>query len=152
MELATQNIIAAVVGIIVAWIVIKLIWDKYKGGDREGIFDSVDPWVQLAVSVAFRASEKNYKETGIALAGKKLARHTAEITKTGLQIAGEQERKAILLAQSDTLTAEIQEQKNQLLKAEKLLASRQKVLNEQKDKIRTLESDIKLKNEIREAI
>ena len=69
MELATQNIIAAVVGIIVAWIVIKLIWDKYKGGDREGIFDSVDPWVQLAVSVAFRASEKNYKETGELLSG-----------------------------------------------------------------------------------
>ena len=69
-----QNIIAAAVGLTVAWIVVKLIWDKYKEGEVNGVFDAVEPWVQLAVSVAFRASEKNYKETGELLGGEEKRR------------------------------------------------------------------------------
>ena len=66
---------------------------------------------------------------------------------TQSKIQQESDRKLEIQTQIADLEAQLSAAKADLIGKEKLLASRQKALNEQVNKIRTFESDKKIKNE-----
>ena len=81
------------------------------------------------------------------LAVKSVSTQVDTIVRLNKQLEGENDKKLSLSKQAAELDAKIESQKAELLKKEKLLASRQKTLNEHVNKIRSFESDKKIKNE-----
>ena len=88
-----------------------------------------------------------YRVASINLAKKSLEQLQLALVDTQSKIQQESDRKLEIQAQIADLEAQLSAAKADLIGKEKLLASRQKALNEQVNKIRTFESDKKIKNE-----
>ncbi len=91
--------------------------------------------------------KEQYKVLSIALAKKTVKKHTASFLTLNEQITAESDKKIGLSTQIDNAEARLEEAKTGLINQEKLLSSRQKTLNEHVHKIRTFESEKKIKNE-----
>ncbi|WP_226389265.1 chromosome segregation protein SMC [Penaeicola halotolerans] len=91
--------------------------------------------------------KEQYKVLSIALAKKTVKKHTASFLTLNEQITAESDKKIGLSTQIDNAEARLEEAKAGLINQEKLLSSRQKTLNEHVHKIRTFESEKKIKNE-----
>ncbi|MGB0522322.1 MAG: chromosome segregation protein SMC [Flammeovirgaceae bacterium] len=95
----------------------------------------------------FLKTKEQYKELALQLAVKSVSSQVDTIVRLNKQLETEKDKKLSLAKQTAELDAKIESQKAALLKQEKLLASRQKTLNDHVNKIRTFESDKKIKNE-----
>ncbi|MEQ8549339.1 MAG: chromosome segregation protein SMC [Cyclobacteriaceae bacterium] len=93
--------------------------------------------------------KEDYKNNSIGLAKKTIANQSAAYAKIEKQITDETDKKNSLKAQLSEKEALIEKTKSALILKEKLLASRQKSLNEHVGNIRQYESDKKIKNERR---
>ncbi|HAA12803.1 MAG TPA: chromosome segregation protein SMC [Cytophagales bacterium] len=91
--------------------------------------------------------KEEYKVLSIALAVRTMEELTHALERSQKQLAEEEERKIALAAQIAEKDAGIQAQKKGMVDKEKILASRQKALNEYVSNIRQYESDKKIKNE-----
>ncbi|MBT0810477.1 chromosome segregation protein SMC [Litoribacter ruber] len=91
--------------------------------------------------------KKDYKAASIALAKKSVSKQTETLLELSGKITQEQDRKLSYNTQLSEREAQLEQLKADLIHREKLLASRQKALNEQVNKIRQFESDKKIKNE-----
>ena len=91
--------------------------------------------------------KEEYKIISIALAVKTMEELTQALERSQKQLEQEEERKIALSAQIAEKDAAIQAQKKGIVDKEKVLASRQKTLNEYVSNIRQYESDKKIKNE-----
>lgn len=95
----------------------------------------------------FLKTKEQYKDLALQLAVKSVSSQVETILRLNKQLEAENDKKVSLGKQVAELDAKIEQQKTDLLKKEKLLSSRQKTLNEHVNKIRTFESDKKIKNE-----
>lgn len=91
--------------------------------------------------------KKEYKVASINLAKKSIEKYTSALLATNYQIQEESDRKLQLQTQIADQEAMLTQWKADLISKEKLLASRQKTLNDHVNKIRTFESEKKIKNE-----
>ena len=91
--------------------------------------------------------KKEYKVASINLAKKSIEKYTTSLLSTNQKIQEESDRKLQLQTQVTDQEALLNQLKADLITKEKLLASRQKTLNEHVNKIRTFESEKKIKNE-----
>ncbi len=91
--------------------------------------------------------KEEYKELSISLAGKNIARFHASLNDINKQIDAENDRKTELNKRIADQEAKLEKAKAGLLQKEKLLASRQRALNDHVGKIRHFESEKKIKNE-----
>ncbi|WP_200979386.1 chromosome segregation protein SMC [Echinicola sp. 20G] len=91
--------------------------------------------------------KKSYKASSIALAKISVKTHTDNLIGANERITAENDRKLQLNNQITTKEAELEKTKSDLIHKEKLLSTRQKTLNEHVNKIRTFESEKKIKNE-----
>lgn len=91
--------------------------------------------------------KEQYKIKSIALAKKSIETQTEAQKNIESQLEQSHDKKGALTAQLNEKEAEIEKSKADLILKEKLLASRQKALNEHVGKIRQYESDKKIKNE-----
>jgi chromosome segregation protein len=91
--------------------------------------------------------KKEYKVASINLAKKSIEKYTAALLTTNQQIQQESDRKLQIQTQMTDQEALLNQLKADLITKEKLLASRQKTLNDHVNKIRTFESEKKIKNE-----
>ncbi|WP_143960865.1 chromosome segregation protein SMC [Litoribacter populi] len=91
--------------------------------------------------------KKDYKAASIALAKKSVSKQTETLLDLSGKITQEQDRKLSYNTHLSEREAQLEQLKADLIHREKLLASRQKALNEQVNKIRQFESDKKIKNE-----
>ena len=88
-----------------------------------------------------------YRVASINLAKKSLEQLQLSLVDAQSKIQQESDQKLEIQTQISELEAQLSAAKADLIGKEKLLASRQKALNEQVNKIRTFESDKKIKNE-----
>jgi chromosome segregation protein len=88
-----------------------------------------------------------YKEKSILLAKKTVADKREVFLNLNKQVQAENDKKISLNRQFAEQEAALEKGKSELLQKEKLLASRQKALNEHVNKIRQYESEKKIKNE-----
>ncbi len=88
-----------------------------------------------------------YRIASINLAKKSLEQLQLGLVNAQTKIQQESDHKLEIQSQIVALEAQLSSSKSDLIGKEKLLASRQKTLNEQVNKIRTFESDKKIKNE-----
>lgn len=88
-----------------------------------------------------------YKEKSILLAKKTVADKREVFLNLNKQVQAENDKKISLNRQLAEQEAALEKGKSELLQKEKLLASRQKALNEHVNKIRQYESEKKIKNE-----
>ncbi len=91
--------------------------------------------------------KEEYKVLSISLAKLTVKKHTDTFLSLTQQIESENDRKISLNKQVSEKEAAIEKNKAELISKEKLLASRQKTLNNHVNKIRQYESDKKIKNE-----
>ncbi|MEN2283128.1 chromosome segregation protein SMC [Algoriphagus sp. SE2] len=91
--------------------------------------------------------KKEYKVASINLAKKSIEKYTSSLLATNQKIQEENDRKLQLQTQIADREALLNQLKADLITKEKLLASRQKTLNDHVNKIRTFESEKKIKNE-----
>lgn len=91
--------------------------------------------------------KKEYKQASINYAKKSIEKHTASLSSSSKKIAEQGDKKLQIQTQIADQEAQLIELKTSLISKEKLLASRQKALNEHVNKIRTFESEKKIKNE-----
>ncbi|WP_114752133.1 chromosome segregation protein SMC [Pleomorphovibrio marinus] len=91
--------------------------------------------------------KKTYKEASIALAKKSVIQQRETLLALNKKIEEEQDKKLSLQTQINEKEAFLENLKADLIQKEKILASRQKALNEHVNKIRQFESDKKIKNE-----
>jgi chromosome segregation protein len=91
--------------------------------------------------------KKEYKVASINLAKKSIEKYTAALLATNQKIQEESDRKLQLQTRITDQEAMLIQLKSDLISKEKLLASRQKTLNDHVNKIRTFESEKKIKNE-----
>ncbi|PSL07428.1 chromosome segregation protein SMC [Cecembia rubra] len=91
--------------------------------------------------------KKEYKEASINLAKRSVGKHSDNLIGLNQKIQEEQDRKLGINTKIAQKEAQLEENKTELINKEKLLASRQKTLNEHVNKIRQFESDKKIKNE-----
>jgi chromosome segregation protein len=89
----------------------------------------------------------DYKEKSILLAKKTVADKREVFLSLNKQVEAENDKKLSLNRQLAEKEAALEKGKSELLQKEKLLASRQKALNEHVNKIRQYESEKKIKNE-----
>ncbi len=89
----------------------------------------------------------DYRVASINLAKKSLEQLQLGLVDAQTKIQQESDHKLEIQSQIVALEAQLSSSKSDLIGKEKLLASRQKALNEQVNKIRTFESDKKIKNE-----
>ena len=89
----------------------------------------------------------DYRVASINLAKKSLEQLQLGLVDAQTKIQQESDHKLEIQSQIIALEAQLSSSKSDLIGKEKLLASRQKALNEQVNKIRTFESDKKIKNE-----
>jgi chromosome segregation protein len=88
-----------------------------------------------------------YREASINLAKKSIEKYTNSLLNTSQKINAESDRKLQFQTQISDKEALLAQLKADLIGKEKLLASRQKALNEHVNKIRAFESEKKIKNE-----
>jgi chromosome segregation protein len=91
--------------------------------------------------------KEEYKQASISLATANIANSLAKLDTLNENLQQEQLRKTELDTRLAGLESELEKKKADMLVAEKLLASRQKSLNEHVSKIRQFESEKKLKHE-----
>ncbi|RED96112.1 chromosome segregation protein SMC [Marinoscillum furvescens] len=91
--------------------------------------------------------KEEYKKYSVALAKKSIDDQNKAFKEIEKQIEQESDRKNALKAQLAEKEAVVEKTKAELISSEKLLASRQKTLNEHVTKIRNYESEKKIKNE-----
>ena len=91
--------------------------------------------------------KKEYKAASINLAKRSVEKHSASLINLHQQVQAEQDRKLALQTKISEKEAQLEQSKSDLIQKEKLLASRQRTLNEHVNKIRQFESDKKIKNE-----
>lgn len=91
--------------------------------------------------------KKEYRLASINLAKKSIEKYTRSLTESAKKIEEESDKKLSLQTQMSDQEALLTQSKSDLILKEKLLASRQKALNEHVNKIRTFESEKKIKNE-----
>lgn len=91
--------------------------------------------------------KKDYKTASINLAKKSIEKYTNSLLSTTKGIEQESDKKLQLQTQIADQEALLNQLKSDLINKEKLLASRQKTLNDHVNKIRTFESEKKIKNE-----
>lgn len=89
----------------------------------------------------------DYRIASINLAKKSLEQLQLGLVTAQTKIQQESDHKLEIQSQIVALEAQLSSSKSDLIGKEKLLATRQKALNEQVNKIRTFESDKKIKNE-----
>ncbi len=95
----------------------------------------------------YYAIKEDYKKYSVVLAGKSIARQRESLRNLEKQIQAENDLKLSLTKQIAESEAELEKAKAELIEKEKLLASRQKTLNDHVSKIRNYESDKKIKHE-----
>ena len=88
-----------------------------------------------------------YKEKSVLLAKKSVAEKREQFLTLNKQLGAENDKKISLNKQLSEFEAKLEQAKTDLLKQEKLLATRQKALNDHVNKIRSYESEKKIKNE-----
>ena len=88
----------------------------------------------------------DYRVASINLAKKSLEQLQLALAEAHKKIQQESDQKLSFQAQIASFEAQLSSCKSDLIGKEKLLAARQKTLNEQVNKIRTFESDKKIKN------
>jgi len=91
--------------------------------------------------------KKEYRASSINLAKKSIEKHTNSLLESNKRIQEESDKKLKLQTQAADLEAMLSQSKADLIQKEKLLSSRQKALNEHVNKIRSFESEKKIKNE-----
>lgn len=91
--------------------------------------------------------KKEYRVASINLAKKSIEKYTTSLLDANKRIQEESDKKLQIQTQSTDLEALLSQSKADLIQKEKLLASRQKALNEHVNKIRSFESEKKIKNE-----
>jgi len=91
--------------------------------------------------------KEEYKVESVAYARKTVAEKNNSFKALEQQINGENDRKTEITQKIATQEATIEKGKAELINKEKLLASRQRTLNDHVHKIRQFESDRKIKNE-----
>jgi chromosome segregation protein len=91
--------------------------------------------------------KKEYREASINLAKKSIEKHTNSLLETSQKINVASDRKLQFQTQISDKEALLAQLKVDLIGKEKLLASRQKALNEHVNKVRIFESEKKIKNE-----
>ncbi|WP_038031670.1 chromosome segregation protein SMC [Thermonema rossianum] len=91
--------------------------------------------------------KEEYKQKSILLAQSKTAAQRAQLAQIEKDIEQEQDKLQAIATATASFEAEIEELKTKLLQQERLLASRQKALNEHVANIRQYESEKKLKAE-----
>ncbi len=91
--------------------------------------------------------KEEYKHWSVALAQKTVSKHSETFISLGKHVEKEQDHKLQLQAQLNEKEALLEKEKADLIQKEKLLASRQKSLNDHVNRIRQYESDKKIKNE-----
>ncbi|WP_339880718.1 chromosome segregation protein SMC [uncultured Algoriphagus sp.] len=91
--------------------------------------------------------KKDYRLASINLAKKSIEKYSKSLIESGQRIQEEGDKKLQLQTQVADQEALLSQLKSDLILKEKLLASRQKALNEHVNKIRTFESEKKIKNE-----
>jgi len=91
--------------------------------------------------------KKEYRVSSINLAKKSIEKHTNSLLESSRRIREETDKKIQIQTQANELEALLSQSKTDLIHKEKLLASRQKALNEHVNKIRSFESEKKIKNE-----
>jgi chromosome segregation protein len=91
--------------------------------------------------------KKEYREASINLAKKSIEKHTNSLLETSQKINVASDRKLQFQTQISDKEALLAQLKVDLIGKEKLLASRQKALNEHVNKVRIFESENKIKNE-----
>ncbi|WP_339705106.1 chromosome segregation protein SMC [Algoriphagus aquimarinus] len=91
--------------------------------------------------------KKDYKVASINLAKKSIEKYSKSLIEANFKIQEEGDKKLQLQTQVADQEAFLSQLKTELIQKEKLLSSRQKALNEHVNKIRTFESEKKIKNE-----
>lgn len=91
--------------------------------------------------------KKDYRVASINLAKKSIEKYSKALIDASKKIQEEGDKKLLLQTQVTDKEALLSQLKTDLIQKEKLLASRQKSLNEHVNKIRTFESEKKIKNE-----
>lgn len=91
--------------------------------------------------------KKDYRLASINLAKKSIEKYAQELVAANAKIQSESDRKLEITTQISDQEAQLSQLKSDLIQKEKLLASRQKTLNEHVNKIRAFESEKKIKNE-----
>ncbi|MFN3801690.1 chromosome segregation protein SMC [Belliella pelovolcani] len=91
--------------------------------------------------------KKEYKEASINLAKKSVAKHSESLIQLNKQLEAESDNKIMLSTRITEKESLLEQVKADLIQKEKLLAGRQKTLNDHVNKIRQFESDKKIKNE-----
>ncbi|TDQ18902.1 condensin subunit Smc [Algoriphagus boseongensis] len=89
----------------------------------------------------------DYRKASINLAKKSIEKYSQSLIEANAKIQGESDRKLQVQTQIADQEALLAQLKSDLIHKEKLLASRQKTLNEHVNKIRAFESEKKIKNE-----
>lgn len=91
--------------------------------------------------------KKEYKQLGLELIGKGILLRQEQQERVKKLIEQENDRRAAISTRRDSHEAESEKLKKELIDREKLLAGRQRTLNEHTEKIRKVESEKNLKNE-----
>ncbi|MFQ3213527.1 MAG: chromosome segregation protein [Marivirga sp.] len=91
--------------------------------------------------------KEEYKEKSVVLAKKSVAEKRDQFLSLNKQLTTESDKKLSLNRQLAEYEAKLEKAKVDLLQQEKLLSTRQKALNEHVNKIRSYESEKKIKNE-----
>lgn len=102
---------------------------------------------QANQAARFLDTKKLYRKTAILLAHHSISAQLEETKKITHQLSEAQNQRTLYDAQMAEQEAALQTHKKTLIEKEQLLASRQKTLNKQVHKIRTFESEKKVKNE-----
>jgi len=95
----------------------------------------------------FYEYKETYKEKSVLLAKKTVAEKREQFLTLNKQLGAENDKKVSLNRQLAEYDAKLEQAKADLVKQEKLLSTRQKALNEHVNKIRSYESEKKIKNE-----
>ncbi|GAB3339720.1 chromosome segregation protein SMC [Marivirga atlantica] len=95
----------------------------------------------------FYEYKETYKEKSVLLAKKTVAEKRDQFLTLNKQLGAENDKKVSLNRQLAEYDAKLEQAKADLVKQEKLLSTRQKALNEHVNKIRSYESEKKIKNE-----
>ena len=91
--------------------------------------------------------KKEYKEASINMSKRSVEKHSSTLLSLHQKMQQELDRKLSINTNISEKEALLEQSKSDLIQKEKLLASRQKTLNEHVNKIRQFESDKKIKNE-----
>ncbi|EAZ82838.1 chromosome segregation protein SMC [Algoriphagus machipongonensis] len=130
-----------------------------KLGDTDGDLDRVEDLLyeieknlkslekQAKQAAKYFDIKKEYKLASINLAKKSIEKYTSSLAETNKKIQEENDRKLQLQTKVADQEAMLNQLKSDLISKEKLLASRQKTLNDHVNKIRSFESEKKIKNE-----